>query len=196
MRLPSRLLNAIPLSTVMLLGSAGLVGCSGGPTSETAVVQAEVPAEAWRTISERTKTGQITGLTKVRDGGQTSYVAEWRKGNKDHEVEVYFDGVLKGVDTEITRPELPTAVGTAADLLTRTREAKVVRYFRDEVYSLGRLEKTYYEVKVTSARGEFEYEISETGELIESEGKDRDGKSVEPNFDTSIVWPPSQPSNP
>ncbi len=169
MRLPTRLLGALPLSTAMLFAAAGLSGCAGSKEIETPVVRQDVPAGAWRVIDARTRGGTITELTKISEDGRTRYQAEWRQGNKDHELEVEPDGTLVSVETEITRPELPAAVGRAADELTRTREAKIVRYFREEEYLLSRLEATKYEVKVVTARGETEYQIGVDGKLLKTE---------------------------
>jgi hypothetical protein len=196
MRLPARMLSALPLSTAVLLGSAGLAGCAGNTIPETPVVQADVPAEAWKTIGDRTKAGTVTGLTKHRDGGLTIYTATWRQGNKDHEVAVYPDGSLASVETEITRPELPPAVGQTADLLTRTREAKIVRYFREDEYRLNRLESTGYEVKVLTTSGEFEYEIAADGSIREMEGTDKAGNPLTPTFDPNNPWGPAPQAAP
>lgn len=196
MRLPTRLLGALPLSTAMLLASAGLSGCAHREATESAVVQQDVPADAWRVISTRTRGGTITELTRINEDGQTRYQAEWRQGNKDHELEVAPDGTLVSVETELTRPELPPAVGRAADMLTRTREAKIVRYFREEEYLLSRLEATKYEVKVLTSRGETEYEIGLDGKVLGSETSARESHEGDPKADTASPTDPADPVTP
>jgi hypothetical protein len=198
MRLPSRLLSAIPLSTAVLLGSVAISagGCANrartGEPVEAEVKQADIPKDAWAAIERETAGGTITELTRVLqpDGG-VLYVAEWRRGNKKNEVEVKANGQVCCSEVEVARAELPEAFRKSLDEQTRTREAKTVRTFRASRAD-GRTE---FEAEVLTVSKLTELKFNAAGEVIERKEKTRDGKPIEPAPESAPAAPAAS-SNP
>ncbi len=109
MRLPSRMITALPISAAVLLGPAGCQKLQS--SSEKPIAMTDVTPEARATIEREAGGAKLMSLvTSEDDAGKPVYEAEFLRGQSEVELEVGPDGLVYSVEEAMSPAELPNAV--------------------------------------------------------------------------------------
>jgi uncharacterized membrane protein YkoI len=161
MRLPSRLLVAIPLAAALTF-SGGCQSANDATDDSTSIAIAEVPAPV-RAVFEREAAGSaLTNVTTSIEDGKRLYTAEYTRAGRNVELEVFADGQICCVETTMNPADLPAAVKA-----TLAREAPGLAITKAELKQSKGV--TSYEVDVEGPGAEGELEIAADGKLIEKD---------------------------
>ena len=102
-----------PLAAAMLAAMSA-AGCHSGRAGDRELALGEAPAAVQQTVTREAAGAKIEDFKSIVEDGKTLYVAEFIRDGKPTEVEVYADGVICCIETELAPAELPAAVREAA----------------------------------------------------------------------------------
>lgn len=174
MRLPSRLISALPLSAAMILGPGALSGCQqrADRGDGQIITVKDLTPEARATIEREAGGATIADLRKVEDSPRgVYYAAEFKRGAQDVELDVGPDGLVYAVEESIHPMELPDAVREAVQRELPTAQITDA----DKVVTGGVVS---YDVDASLRLSRWELSISPSGtvtrkELVETLSKPR-----------------------
>lgn len=169
MRLPSRLVTALPLSAAVLLGPSG---CQmRGHGGEKPIAMNQLTPEARETIERETGGATLKTLTTSQDdSGQVTYEAGFVRGTSQFELEVGADGLVHAVEEKLNPAELPDAVREA---VSRELPTAVVSS-AERVVKAG---VTTYEVDAELRLSKWELVISPDGTIVKKDMTAFDARS-------------------
>ena len=150
-----------PLAAAMLAAMTA-AGCKSGHEDQTerTLAAADLPPAVSATVKAQIGLAPMGEIKSVVEDGKTMYVAEFLKDGHPTELEMFADGSICCIETEITFGEMPAAVQATA-----TRETKGMKIEHVE----RKLSKgmTTFVVEAESKNNEdFEFEFSDKGVLI------------------------------
>ena len=150
-----------PLAAAMLaaMTAAGCKNGEGADHNERAIAMADVPAAVQVTAKQQIGNAPLGEIKTVIEEGQTMYVAEFLKDGHPTELEMFADGTICCIETEITFGELPASVQATA-----TKETKGLKIEHVE----RKLSKgvTTFVIEAESKDGDVEFEFSDKGALL------------------------------
>jgi len=145
-----------------MLAAMTAAGCKSGhdENTERRLSMADLPPAVSATVKQQIGPSPLGEIKSVIEDGKMMYVAEFLKDGHPTELEMFADGSICCIETEITFGEMPAAVQATA-----TRETKGMKIEHVERKLSKGLTTFVVEVKSKSDE-DFEFEFSDKGVLI------------------------------
>jgi len=172
MRLPNRLMTALPLSAAVLLGPGFVAGCQHRRAADgQAITMNDLTPEARATLQRELSGAKLGELSRKQDEVHGMvYSAEFERGTGEVEIEFGPDGLVHGVEEDIALVDLPQAVRDAVD-----RELPTARIV--EADKLTRAGVVSYEVEASLRLSQWDLTLSPDGTVLKKEMVERGAKN-------------------
>jgi hypothetical protein len=158
-----------PLAAAMLAASTLGACASRGDRAESEKVEmnlGDAPQAIRATVEREAAGAKVNEVERVLEDGKVMYVAEFKRDGRATELEMYPDGTVCCVETEINWSELPATLQTVALKEIGGRKVKEV----ERKLSKG---VTTYVVEAKDSAGKVSVELSEAGAVVKKEVKQK-----------------------
>jgi hypothetical protein len=161
----SRSMLTPAIAAALILTGLGAHGCSKNKAEKNdAVTVRDVPAPAREAISREAGGATIEEYKRIVEDGQTLFIGEFERNGREVEIEVYPDGKVCCVETEMTLADLPAPVRATVEREIGSGKLGEI----EEVRSVTK-GRTYYAVEADVDGGVLELEVGADGSVIKKE---------------------------
>jgi uncharacterized protein YuzE len=153
-------------AALILSGLGTLGGCagSGHDHGEKSIAMDRVPAPARASIEREAAGATIEKVKEIEEDGKTLYVGEFERAGREVEIEVYPDGKVCCVETEVSLADVPAPARAAIERETAGGTIDEIEEVRSVTKGV-----TYYAVEAKVGGKEWELEIGSDGTVIKKE---------------------------
>lgn len=153
-------------AALILTGLGSLGGCAGGGHNhgDKAISMDSLPGPARASIEREAGGATIEKIKQIEEDGKTLYVGEIERAGREVNIEVYPDGKVCCIETEVSLADVPAAARAAIERETAGGKIEEIEEVRSVTKGL-----TYFAVEAKVGGTEWELEIGSDGTVIKKE---------------------------